>query len=64
MLRCQICGGQAHAGLAHLHGNPDRPLCITCTKKVIRNREREEENAKIVEEFERLFPQLAELDAA
>ena len=64
MLRCRICGGQAHAGLAHLHGNPDRPLCITCTRKVLERLAKETEERKLLEEFERLFPALAERDAA
>jgi hypothetical protein len=35
MLRCVDCGGLAHAGLAHIHGDPTRPRCESCTKRAI-----------------------------
>jgi len=38
MLRCHRCGGAAQAGLAHLHGDPSRPLCPSCTNKVLAER--------------------------
>lgn len=42
MMRCEHCGGHALAGLAHLHGNPCRPLCADCTAKVLEQRELQE----------------------
>lgn len=45
MLRCNRCGGHAQAGLAHLHGDPTRPLCDPCTKFVLA--EREERKAEL-----------------
>jgi len=36
MLRCVDCGGRAIPGLAHLHGNPTRPLCHVCTERRLR----------------------------
>ena len=35
MLRCVDCGGLAHAGLAHIHGDPTSPRCAPCTKRVV-----------------------------
>ena len=60
MLRCQNCGGYAVAGLAHLHGDPCRPLCETCTAEVVK--EREEREAK--ERFLRELLQDLDLQAA
>ena len=37
MLRCEICRGHAHAGLAHLHGL-GVPLCADCTRKIVEKR--------------------------
>lgn len=42
MLRCEICGGQAVPGLAHLHGDPTRPLCHTCTQEKLKEQRRQE----------------------
>ena len=39
MLRCEQCGGHASPGLAHLHGNPCRHLCISCTKRELERQE-------------------------
>jgi hypothetical protein len=41
MLRCEHCGGHAIPGLAHIHGNPCRPLCHTCTQRELERQERE-----------------------
>ena len=38
MLRCSECGGQAIPGLAHLHGDPCRQLCYTCTATLLEQR--------------------------
>lgn len=46
MLRCVHCGGVAQAGLAHLHGDPSRPLCNPCTQKVMAEREIQEKARK------------------
>ena len=38
MLRCVDCGGLAHAGLAHIHGDPTRPRCARCTKRAMESK--------------------------
>jgi len=40
MLRCTKCGGLAHPGLAHFHGNPNAPLCKSCTDEVMKRKAR------------------------
>ena len=35
MLRCVHCGGRAVPGLAHLHGDPSKHLCRSCTKALL-----------------------------
>lgn len=42
MIRCEHCGGHAPPGLAHLHGDPCRPLCRGCTEKFLKQRELQE----------------------
>lgn len=44
MMRCEHCGGHAIPGLAHIHGNPCRPLCRTCTQLEL---ERQAQAAKL-----------------
>lgn len=39
MMRCEHCGGHAIPGLAHLHGNPCRHLCPTCTRRELERQE-------------------------
>lgn len=39
MMHCEHCGGLANPGLAHIHGNPCRPLCADCTSEVLKQRE-------------------------
>jgi len=35
MLRCVHCCGRAVPGLAHLHGDPSKHLCRSCTKALL-----------------------------
>ena len=66
MLRCVDCGGLAHAGLAHLHGDPTSPRCEPCTRKALEAREQEKSREIEAESLEvALFNLSAELlDAA
>jgi hypothetical protein len=57
MMRCEHCGGYAIFGLAHLHGNPNRPLCYTCTKLVL-ERQKQERQAKEIAEAKELMQRL------
>lgn len=63
MLRCCECGGQAIPGLAHLHGDPCRPLCHDCTQKVLARMEqklREERiKAEMADYIKRVLPKAA-----
>lgn len=49
MMRCERCGGHALAGLAHLHGDPCRPLCWDCTAKLLKQLERQERQKRVEE---------------
>jgi hypothetical protein len=41
MMRCEQCGGHANPGLAHIHGNPCRHLCVGCTRRELERQELE-----------------------
>jgi hypothetical protein len=47
MLHCNRCGGLALAGLAHLHGDPCRPLCWDCTAKLLKQLEHQEQPKRV-----------------
>lgn len=57
MLRCAHCGEHALAGLAHLHGDPCRPLCRRCTELELKRQAQDLELAQhefaVVDEFQR-----------
>ena len=64
MLRCEHCGGHAIPGLAHLHGNPCKALCHTCTQRQLERQELErkaeaEAKKRVCESCNRSLPRAA-----
>lgn len=56
MTRCTHCGENASLGLAHLHGDPCRPLCLACTKREVERKQAEaEEDPGPVADFSHEF---------
>ena len=57
MLRCEHCGGHAHAGLAHLHGLLIH-LCQDCTRRVLVAKKEEEAISHFKDSLTRLAASL------
>ena len=59
MMRCVDCGGLAHAGLAHIHGDPTSPRCARCTKRVMDAREADKALETEAEDLESALQRLS-----